>query len=155
MSKALTEEMGDRSQKSKWIWARPQIKINLALVFLSEVQWSCKYKWKLFYPKIYSMFGADSECLSDVENFPPLHSLIKKCLNMKPDRNVESSHLGNGRSIAKIKMNSSKVMDKNKHCSRVSTRSALKKQADYVMIEFSRCLAELNEIFYFFSKRVF
>ena len=35
-------------------------------------------KWKIFYPKIYSMFCADSESLSDVDNFPPLHSLIKK-----------------------------------------------------------------------------
>ena len=101
------------------------------------------------------MSDADSECWSDVDNFPPLRSLVKNCLNMKPDRNVERSHIGNGRSIAKIKMNLSKAMDRNIPSSRVSTRGALKKQADDFMIEFGSDLANLNENVNVFSKSVF
>ena len=74
---------------------------------------------------------------------------------MKPDTNVESSHLGKGGLIAKIKMNLSKAMDKNKPSSRVSTRGALKKQANDFMIEFGSYLAKLTEIFNVFSKSVF
>ena len=58
------------------------------------------------------MSDADSECLSDVDNFPSLHCLVKICLNMKPDTIVESPHFGNGRSIAKIIMSLSKALDK-------------------------------------------
>ena len=101
------------------------------------------------------MSDADSECWSDVEKFPPLRSLVKNCLIMKPDRSVESFHLGNGRSIAKIKVNLSKAKDKNKPRSRVSTRGALIKQADDLMIEFGSDLAKLNEISNVFSKSVF
>ena len=74
---------------------------------------------------------------------------------MKPDRNVEKSHLGNGRSIVKIKTKWSKGMDKNKPSSCVSNRGALKKQADDLMIEFGSDLAKLNEISNVFSKSVF
>ena len=73
------------------------------------------------------MSDADSECWSD-NNFPPLLSLVKICLNVKPDKNDESSHLGNRRSIAKIKMNLSKAMDKNKPSPRVTPTGALKKK---------------------------
>ena len=73
------------------------------------------------------MSDADCECWSFADSFPPLRSLVIKCLNMKPYKNVESSHLGNGRSIAKIKMNLSKDVDKNRASSRVSTRDSLKK----------------------------
>ena len=71
------------------------------------------------------MSDTDSVCCSDVDNFPPLRSLVKKFLSMKPDRKVESSHLGNGRSITKIEMNLSKELDKNKPSPRVSTRGTL------------------------------
>ena len=73
------------------------------------------------------MSDADSECWSDADNFPPLRSLVKNCLNKKPDTKVQSSHLGNGRSIAKIKTYLSKAIDKNKPTSRVSTRGTQKK----------------------------
>ena len=79
------------------------------------------------------MFDADSGCWSDVDNFSPLHSLVKSYLSMKPDRTVESSHLGNER-IAKIKMNLSKAMDNIRPSFCVSTRGALKKQVDNLMI---------------------
>ena len=46
-------------------------------------------------------------------------------------------------------------MDKNKPSSRVSTRGALKKQANDFMIEFGSYLAKLTEIFNVFSKSVF
>ena len=101
------------------------------------------------------MSDADSECGSDVQNFPPLHSLVKNFLNVKPDRNVETSHLGNRRSKAKIKMNFSKAMDKNKPSFRGSIRGALKKQAEDFMIEIRSDLANLNENFNIFSKSVF
>ena len=74
---------------------------------------------------------------------------------MKPDTNVESSHLGNGRSIAKIKMNLSKTMDKNKPSSSSSTRGVLKKRADDLMIENGSDPAKLNENFNVFSKSMF
>ena len=48
------------------------------------------------------MSDAEIDCWSDVDKIPPQHSSVNKYLNMKPDTNVESSHLGNGRSIAKI-----------------------------------------------------
>ena len=102
------------------------------------------------------MSDADSDWYSDVDNFPPLRPLVKNCLKMKPDRTVESSHSGNGRSIAKIKMNLSKAIDKNKNkpSSRISTRGAQKKQADDLMLEFGSDLAKLNENFNILSKSV-
>ena len=91
------------------------------------------------------MSDTDSGCLSDVDNSPPLKSLLKICLNVKPDKNVESFHQGNGLSFAKIKLNMSKALDKNKSSSSVSTRGALKKQADELMIAFGSDLAKLNK----------
>ena len=52
-------------------------------------------------------------------------------------------------------MNLSNAMDKSKFNSRVSTRDALKKPADDLMIEFCSDLANLNENFNVFSKIVF
>ena len=93
------------------------------------------------------MSDADSDWYSDVDNFPPLRPLVKKCLKMKPDRTVESSHSGNGRLFAQIKMDLSKAIDKSKPSSRISTRGALKKQVDDLMYEFGSDLAKLNENF--------
>ena len=104
-------------------------------------------QWKIVLPKIYSRSDADNWWRSDVDRFPSLHSLVKICLNMKPDTNFESSHLWNGRSIAKIKMNLSKSMSKTKPSSCTSTIGALKKQADNLMIELGSDLAKLNENF--------
>ena len=101
------------------------------------------------------MSDADSDCWSDVDNYPPLRFLVKNCHNVKPDRNVETSHLGIGRSIAKVKMNLNKAMDKNKPSSRVSTGGALKKQVDDLVIDFGIVLAKLNENFNVFSGSVF
>ena len=93
------------------------------------------------------MSDVDSDWYSDVDNFPPLRPLVKNCLKMKPNRTVESSPSENGPSISKIKMNLSKVIDKNKPISRISTRGALKKQADDLTFEFGSDLAKLNENF--------
>ena len=92
------------------------------------------------------MSDADSECWSDVDNFPPLKSLVKNCLNMKPDKNVTSSHPGNAQSLAKFKLNLSKAMDKNKFSSRIS---------DDFMVEFGSDLEKLNENLGVFSKSMF
>ena len=73
---------------------------------------------------------------------------------MKPDRTVESSHSGNGRLFAQIKMDLSKAIDKSKPSSRISTRGALKKQVDDLMYEFGSDLAKLNENFNVLSKSV-
>ena len=104
---------------------------------------------------MYTMSDADSECWSDVDNFPPLQSLVKNSLNMKSDRNVESSHPGNGRSHAKIKLNLIKTKNKNKPSPRVSTRGALKKEADDFMNGLGGNLVKLNEILNVFSKSMF
>ena len=101
------------------------------------------------------MSHADSDWYSNVVNFPPLRPLVKNCFYMKPDRTVESSTLGNGRSFAKIKMNLSKARDENKPSSRVSTRGSLKEQADDLMFEFGSDLAKLKENFNVLSKSVF
>ena len=101
------------------------------------------------------MSDADSEWWSDIDSFPLVYSLVRNCINMKPDKNVESSHLFNGRSIAKIKMNFSKAIDKNKLNPRVSTRDALKKHAFVFMIDFGGDLIKLNEKLNVFSKSMF
>ena len=80
---------------------------------------------KIAWSKIYWTYDADLDWLSDVDNFPPLYSLVENCLYMKPVKNVESSHLGNGRSFVKSKLSLSKAIDKNKPIIRVSTRRAL------------------------------
>ena len=86
-------------------------------------------KWKIVLSKIYSSSDVDSECWSNVDDFPPLQFLEKNCLNMKPDKNVESCHSGIGRSIAKIKVNLSTAMDENIPNPRVSNRCELRKTA--------------------------
>ena len=96
----------------------------------------------------------DSDWYSDVDNFPPLRQLVENCLKMKPNRTVESSHSGNRRSIARIKMNLSKAIDKNKPSSGISTRGTLKRQDDDLMFEFGSDLAKLNENFNVLSKSV-
>ena len=101
------------------------------------------------------MSGADSDWYSDVDNFPPLSPLVKKCLKTMPDGTVESSHSGNGRSLAKIKINLSKAIHKNKPSSRYSIRDALKLKADDLIFELGRDLAKLNDSFNVPSKCVF
>ena len=73
---------------------------------------------------------------------------------MKPNKNVEGSHVRNGWSIAKFKPNFSKALGENKPSPRVSTRGALKKDADDFMIDFGGDLAILNEKLNLFSKNM-
>ena len=72
---------------------------------------------------------------------------------MKDVKKVESAHLGNGKSITKIKLNLNKTIKKPSPC--VSTRCALKNQADDFSIDFDSDFAKLNEILKVFSKGMF
>ena len=41
------------------------------------------------------MSDTASECCFDIDNFPSIQSIVKNCLNMKLDTNVEGFHQGN------------------------------------------------------------
>ena len=73
---------------------------------------------------------------------------------MRPGKKGEPTHIANVRSNAKLKLQLSKTLEKNKSSPCVSTRSSAKKQADDFIIEFGSELAALKESFTTSTERV-